>query len=947
MTEIILTSVIDKLVQLLIEETKLFKGAHKEVKNLKNELELLNSLFKDADTKKWVKGNHSESFSAWFKQLKEVAYHIEDVIDEYLLHVANNHQRCRRGIFLGFLHNISHKIKALKLSYNMASQIQNIQASLRKIKDRGETYGLSPFDQQGVVSRGMKDDKQHHHDPRLGALFVEENELVGIDTKRDDLLRMLLGGDSIRTVISLVGKGGIGKTTLAKKVYENEDVQARFDFQEWISVSQSYNIKKILKSIAMQICPAALTEFIMDEMDILPKLIGTLRQFLETKRYVIVFDDIWDMDFWNVMKLALPSNDKGSRIIITTRNDNIAASCKEHSSDFVLKIEPLSQEMAWELFCKKAFRFQSEKCCPQELEELSLKIVKKCQGLPLVVATIGALLSTKEKVVYEWQNLHDSLESEFETNPHLSSVQEILSLSYDDLPYHLKSCFLYFGMFPEDYAIENLTLCRLWIAEGFVQKQRDRTLEQVAEEYLKELINRNLIQTWVDFYASTKLCRVHDLMHEIILSRVNQFGFCQSVGRHENDLRSREKYRRLSIYNTTNNVLKNVENFQGVRSVFLFNIDKLEDINVDLIRKFKLLKVLDFSNAPLCYLPKEVGKLSYLKYISLRNTKLKMLPKFIGKLQSLQTLDIRETSILDLPIEINNLRNLQCIAAFSYGYEVEHSLKATRGVKIHEGLLCLEDLQTLLFVDAYRSGTNAIKELENLKKLKMLGITNLSAETAKTLCPCIEKMNHLDMLCVYSINEDEVLDVQNISSPPCFLTQLFLMGKLLKLPEWIKKVQNLRRLALNFSRLTDDPLKVLKHLRYLEFLDMYQAYEGEELHFQEGSFQKLKQLTLEKLDGLKALKIDERALPVLEDLFIGLNPLMKEVPSDIKHLGKLKFLKLYDMPKEFVLGMQPGEGRDYWKVEHVACAIFCYTVAARKYESYKLGDSELLQRLQG
>nr|XP_048332370.1 disease resistance protein RPM1-like [Ziziphus jujuba var. spinosa] len=436
-------------------------------------------------------------------------------------------------------------------------------------------------------------------------------------------------------------------------------------------------------------------------------------------------------------------------------------------------------------------------------------------------------------------------------------------------------------------------------------------------------------------------------MHEIILSRVNQFGFCQSVGRHENDLRSREKFRRLSIHNTTKNVLQNVEDLRGVRSVFLFNIDKLEDINVDLIKKFKLLKVLHFSNSPLCYLPKEVGKLSHLKYISLRNTRIKTLPKSIGRLQSLQTLDIRNTSILDLPIEINNLQNLQCIVAFSSSFEVEHSLKAMEGVKIPEGIGCLEDLQTLLFVDAYRSGTNAIKELENLKKLKMLGITNLSAETGKTLCPCIEKMSHLDMLCVYSINEDEVLDVQHISSPPCFLTQLFLMGKLLKLPEWIKKVQNLRRLALNFSRLTDDPLKVLKHLHYLEFLDIHGAYEGEELHFQEGSFQKLKQLTLEKLYRLKVLKIDEGALPVLENLFIGPIPLMKEVPSDIKHLEELKFLKVYDMPKEFVLGMQPDGGRDYWKVKHVACVIFGYTVVARKFESYKLGDSELLQRLQG
>lgn len=261
---------------------------------------------------------------------------------------------------------------------------------------------------------------------------------------------------------------------------------------------------------------------------------------------------------------------------------------------------------------------------------MSLEIVKKCQGLPLVATTIAALLSTKEKVVFEWKKLHDSLKSEFGANPHLSSISKILSLSYDDLPHHLKSCFLYFGIFPRDYSIENLTLYRLWIAEGFVQEKRDKTLEQVAEEYLNELINRNLIQTWVDFYVPTKSCRVHDLMHQVILSKVDELCFCGSLG-HENNLRSRGKCRRLSIYNSTGNVLMQNANadLRGVRSVFLFNIDNLDNHFSNLFQKFKLLKVLDFTNAPLCNLPKQVGKLLHLKYLCLKNTKLKKLPKSI------------------------------------------------------------------------------------------------------------------------------------------------------------------------------------------------------------------------------------------------------------------------------------------------------------------------------
>ncbi|KAH7525151.1 hypothetical protein FEM48_Zijuj06G0194600 [Ziziphus jujuba var. spinosa] len=134
----------------------------------------------------------------------------------------------------------------------------------------------------------------------------------------------------------------------------------------------------------------AITESIAGDMDTLPKLISILRQSLVTKRYVIVFYDIWDINFWKVMKLAFPNNDEGSRIVITTRNDEVASSNKETPCDFVLKIQPLSQELSWELFCKKAFCFEFETRCPRELEELPLKIVKKCQGLPLVITTVGA-----------------------------------------------------------------------------------------------------------------------------------------------------------------------------------------------------------------------------------------------------------------------------------------------------------------------------------------------------------------------------------------------------------------------------------------------------------------------------------------------------------------------------------------------------------------------------
>jgi disease resistance protein RPM1 len=164
------------------------------------------------------------------------------------------------------------------------------------------------------------------------------------------------------------------------------------------------------------------------------------------------------------VKHALPCNNRGSKIIITTHSDHVGVCCKESSSDQVHKLQPLSQENAWELFCRKAFQSELQRHSPRELVRLSLDIVRKCEGLSLAIIAIGGLLSAKEKVPLECQKLYDGLNYELESNPHLTSTTKILSLNYHDLPYYLKSCFLYFGLFPEDYSITDSRLFWLWIA---------------------------------------------------------------------------------------------------------------------------------------------------------------------------------------------------------------------------------------------------------------------------------------------------------------------------------------------------------------------------------------------------------------------------------------------------------------------------------------------------
>ena len=936
MAESAVSLVIKNLVPLLVEEARFLTGINEEVASIRRELEMIQSFLKDADTRA-EKEDMSNIVKTWVKQVREEAYHIEDVIDKYILHFAK--QPHGRRQFFCFLQKVSYVTIKLKPRHVIASDIQGINKILENIRKSGERYGFNAIEQGRSSSETSS---VTWHDPRVASLFIDEDEVVGIESPRDELIEWLVEGSSKCVVVSVVGIGGLGKTTLVKKVYDNEKVATHFDCYAWIIVSQSYKMEELLRDMIKQFYKAR-KEFVPREIDTMKEisLIEELKKYLREQRYMVVFDDLWDTTFWGYIKFAFPENNKGNRIVITTRSEDVAPSSNESPYYYVYKLPPLPFEKALELFCNKVFQHEGGRC-PPDFDELSRAIVKRCEGLPLAIVAIGGVFSIKDKNVFEWRRLHDSLRSELETNSRLRSIPKILSLSYHDLPYNLKACFLYFGMFPEDYTINCAILIRLWIAEGFVIEKHGITLEEVAQGYLNQLIHRSLVQVdKVNFIGRTISCRIHDMLREVILSRSEEL--CFRLVSMQNYSNCKRIARRLSIQNNVNAPLESITNSQ-TRSILLLGVNEVPtSFCTTCFANFKLMKTMDFEGAPIEDIPKEVGNLFHLRYLSLRATKVKMLPKSIGKLCNLETLDLKRSLVFELPKEISRLHKLRYLAAYIESYNFESNIDFRRGVKIRSGIGCLQSLQKLFRVEA--NSAALIEELGSLGQLRKLQISRLKRENGTALCTALEKMSHLQSLRINAISEEEVLELQSMSSPPPFLQSLGLSGRLERLLEWIPKLKNIVRIGLIWSRLMDDPLKALQALPNLMHLRLYEGYQGEQLHIEGGGFQKLKYLVLRNSRGLSRLIIDEGALPLLETLQIGQSPQLKEVPSGIHHLKSLKNLEFDEMPTEFVLNLQPNEGRDFWKVEHVSSVRIWYRIQGENYKIYKLGDEELLELL--
>ncbi|KAK4715840.1 hypothetical protein R3W88_014178 [Solanum pinnatisectum] len=686
------------------------------------------------------------------------------------------------------------------------------------------------------------------HTSQLARITSIREEMVGFDEVVQILKGKLIRGSSELDLISIVGMAGLGKTTLANKLFLDQLVVSHFDVRAQCCVSQVYTRKDLLLTILRGVKKDTVISDKLPENELADKL----RKLLFGQRYLILIDDVWETTACDELMPCFYEANNGSRLILTTRHDHVAYHAKLASDPHFLR--KFTLEESWMLLKNKVF---NKKSCPVVLEDVGQKIAQKCGGLPLSVVLVAGILETMEKEKHCWEQVAINL------GPHIQAKSEdIINLSYQDLPFHLKPCFLYFGVFSEDEEIKVSKLTWLWTAEGLIKTHTEKLSEDIAENYLKNLIGRNLVMvSKKSSDGKTKTCRIHDLLLEFCKKKAKVERFLQCIeGDNDNMNLSSTSYQKHSIQRRL------CLQFQ------VHNLAEWSSICSD-VQSFHLIKGRKIGLSSIGYASHSFNSFKFLWVLDLEFTVIDSFPEGLTCLRYV-AVKVAEDSSLSFS---DNLWNLETLIVKGLGGRVTLPDTIWKMVKLRH----LHVYNRAIF-----NINNALQEMDGLRTL------------SSTWFPRVEDANRI----FAKTPNLQKLRCEVLSCGACF--PAFNNLEMLKFSwgrfgTWVVELNlppSLEKLTLsNGCVYSLDQVAILPRLVVLKLLNVSiqpEVWKVTNEHFPHLKFLKLQDLSFSEWD------VSDDAFPYLEHLVLRRCQYLRMIPSCFGYMMSLKSIEVNTCKEE-------------------------------------------------
>ncbi|XVF36522.1 hypothetical protein REPUB_Repub19eG0065200 [Reevesia pubescens] len=632
----LLQVVFEKLASQFLKRIADHCGFKDEIKKLQHGLRTIQAVLQDAEERQAT----DKSLKLWLTELKEVAFDADDLLEEFgpdAMLQENSSSLTEQ------VSNIVPSLRPYITYLKWLPELKQIRERLDVLLEERSNFKLKKKDGDKAIKGGQN---------RETGSFVIESEVIGREEDKEKILEMLLlsterRANEVVSIIPIVGLGGLGKTTLAQLVYNDERVMGNFELRMWVCVNDDFHVRKIvnlmIESATRRRCDDLLG------MDVLQ---SQLRDLLFRRRYLLVLDDVWneDVDEWDKLKSLLKLGAEGSKVIVTTRSAKVATImgtvCFHH-------LKGLSHDDCWALFKQRAFADDQDDY--PNLLPIGKQIVQKCGGVPLAAKTLGSLMRFKREPE-EWLSVQEN--DLWNVCENENGILPALRLSYSHLPSHLKGCFIYCSIFPKNYVIKKEKLIHLWIAEGLIQsceyplrktqsREEGKSLENVGSNYFNDLM-------WILFFEEVKKnsdgdvieCKMHDLIHDLAKSVAGEEFFIFERDCLPKNL-ARVRYSSVVCHSESCTIPEALYEAKKLRTlIFLFSKGNSGEVPAKLFSNFRNLRVLDLGYSGIKRLQSSVSCLKHLRYLDLSNTFVATLPETVSSLRKLQVLNLSGCSDL-------------------------------------------------------------------------------------------------------------------------------------------------------------------------------------------------------------------------------------------------------------------------------------------------------------